>query len=424
LKVVIRLPSFLWKGERSVCNYSIAAVLTVKLVMRSKLFMFFTILIITFLCMGCSNNKDTYSKNVEPAISELVLHDSANQKVGISASEPLNLINSVTVSDIIVVNEPLKLSYLLNEEPDYTGLNVICCYSNGCERLLINEEMAFSTPDMSLPGTKEVCVSFRGQEANFSLEVLNEIILSEPETKYSTTSLNLRSGPGTSYDAIKQLSLNDEVSIIGRCDNGWVRVIFKEFEYYCSEKYLSDEKIEVAAPNTDMSGLVFDGNISEPCRNKAIELYGKVPQNVKNAITASGFRVIVTTNTNITWGHAGLYHPFGCYCCGGGNIGINAASLGKINMSLIHEIGHFVDNYCGQMLGTAWNENYQGVSSSAEFYEIYAAEKGASGFPHYAVDSKADYFAECVWKALVNPNWCQQTIPRSYNYVMRYVNMC
>ena len=76
----------------------------------------------------------------------------------------------------------------------------------------------------------------------------NELVVvpCEPKTMYSKTSLNIRKGPGTSYEAIGTYNLNSEVKVTGTCGT-WSRVEYKEQEAYVSGKYLSDKKIEVQA---------------------------------------------------------------------------------------------------------------------------------------------------------------------------------
>lgn len=76
-------------------------------------------------------------------------------------------------------------------------------------------------------------------------------------TKYCNEELNVRSGPGTNYDIIGKFVKDDEVTVTGKCANGWLRVIYKEKAGYCSgsSKYLRDEK-DASVP---VAGKVTDG---------------------------------------------------------------------------------------------------------------------------------------------------------------------
>ena len=86
---------------------------------------------------------------------------------------------------------------------------------------------------------------------------------SEPEftitevtaTKYATQSVNVRSGPSTDYDKIGGLTTNQEVQVTGQASTGWYRFTWTDGrEAYVSDRYVSDEKVEVAPPAGNNSG--------------------------------------------------------------------------------------------------------------------------------------------------------------------------
>lgn len=86
---------------------------------------------------------------------------------------------------------------------------------------------------------------------------------SEPEftvteltaTKYATQSVNVRSGPSTDYDKIGSLSTNQEITVNGVCDQtGWFRFDLNGTVAFVSNRYVSDEKVEVAPPASNNSG--------------------------------------------------------------------------------------------------------------------------------------------------------------------------
>ena len=96
------------------------------------------------------------------------------------------------------------------------------------------------------------------------VETVQEPETSEPEftftelnaTKYATQSVNVRSGPSTDFDKIGSLSTNQEVQVIFRCnETGWYKFIWTDgSEAYVSDKYLADEKVEVAPPASNNNG--------------------------------------------------------------------------------------------------------------------------------------------------------------------------
>lgn len=65
-------------------------------------------------------------------------------------------------------------------------------------------------------------------------------------TKYTTTSLNIRKGPGTEYEIAKVVSLNTELQVLeGSEADNWVVIKLNEEKYYVNSKYLSNEKTVV-----------------------------------------------------------------------------------------------------------------------------------------------------------------------------------
>lgn len=54
----------------------------------------------------------------------------------------------------------------------------------------------------------------------------------------ATTVLNVRSGPGTSYARVGQLSRGQEVNVIQKSSNNWVQIEFGSQRGYAYSKYL------------------------------------------------------------------------------------------------------------------------------------------------------------------------------------------
>ena len=72
-----------------------------------------------------------------------------------------------------------------------------------------------------------------------------EVIFSDTdELVYATCSLNVRSGPGTSYGVVGTLSTGDSVKRTGTGSNGWSRIEYNNTTCYASGKYLTTEKVE------------------------------------------------------------------------------------------------------------------------------------------------------------------------------------
>lgn len=89
----------------------------------------------------------------------------------------------------------------------------------------------------------------------------SEVVIPEKETTmYAQTSLNVRSGAGTSYEKIGALSLNQEVTALGDAVDGWQMIRFnkgKQGIAYVSAKYLSTEKYVQQSTTTQSTQIVI-----------------------------------------------------------------------------------------------------------------------------------------------------------------------
>ena len=84
-------------------------------------------------------------------------------------------------------------------------------------------------------------------------EALSVSVTDYSATMYANEELNVRSGPGTNYDIIGKFVKDDEVTVTGKCANGWLRVDYKGKAGYCSgsTKYLRSEKEATTLETTE-----------------------------------------------------------------------------------------------------------------------------------------------------------------------------
>ncbi len=138
---------------------------------------------------------------------------------------------------------------------------------------LIFVKLKSNEPDGSSPETgtadisKVMPVSNDSSETSVSVEPEPESQSkpepqSEPEPKqqpeittedfsasfYATTDLNIRSNPGTNGKIIGSLKKGSEVTVTGKCSNGWYRVTYNDTVGFCSGKLLSGTKPPENAP--------------------------------------------------------------------------------------------------------------------------------------------------------------------------------
>lgn len=90
-------------------------------------------------------------------------------------------------------------------------------------------------------------------------------------TKYAKTTVNVRNLPNTDGERLGSLSLNQEVTVTGQCnETGWYRIEFSGDTAYVSDSYLVDSKVEVqtgsssgtTASNANSSGGSSSDNSS------------------------------------------------------------------------------------------------------------------------------------------------------------------
>ncbi len=84
------------------------------------------------------------------------------------------------------------------------------------------------------------------ESQNSESDVLNET----EAIMYAQTTVNVRKGPGTSYDVLGKLTTNDEITALGQPAEDWQKVLYNGETAYVSAKYLGTSKVEVLTPDT------------------------------------------------------------------------------------------------------------------------------------------------------------------------------
>ena len=81
------------------------------------------------------------------------------------------------------------------------------------------------------------------------------------ETVYAISAVNVRSGPGTSYEKLGSLSQGEAVKRTGKGSNGWSRVEYKGQQAYISSNYLTAQKPTESQPtqpnNTQTEKVIY-----------------------------------------------------------------------------------------------------------------------------------------------------------------------
>jgi uncharacterized protein YgiM (DUF1202 family) len=81
-------------------------------------------------------------------------------------------------------------------------------------------------------------------------------------TKYAKQTVNVRSLPSTDGEKVGSLSLNDAVTVTGKCnETGWYRIEYSNDVAYVSDSYLVDNKIETQAASSTVSDVAEEGTM-------------------------------------------------------------------------------------------------------------------------------------------------------------------
>ena len=88
-------------------------------------------------------------------------------------------------------------------------------------------------------------------------------------TMYAKSSVNVRKGPGTSYEKIGSLTTNQKVTITGKASNGWYEIDYNGDNGYVSSSYLSETKVEIKKENNNSNTSSNNNQTSNNTNNNA-----------------------------------------------------------------------------------------------------------------------------------------------------------
>lgn len=379
------------------------------------------LLLCTLMCTmltGCSTNSlktenINYNNQKEYVMEEFAdIHEEYPEELVDEIAEEI-IVEEVGIR---VDDSRVQKEYHLNENLILNGLQVYIQYSDGTEKEVPVESLEYSEIDTSKYGVQTITIKFKEYVYEFDVEVVYTVNEVDPKTKYSSTSLNLRNGPGTNFDKIKTISLNDEVTVIGEIENGWVKVKFKDDEYFCSGKYLMDKKKEIQVqPASPYDNKIYgEPGSSADIVNKANAYWNKnVPNWLKQKFIDSGWRIAIS-GTSLA-----ARYGYGMSIAGITDYGSKIVFIDNrekpIKNAMIHELGHFVDYVYGF------------PSQSGEFTQIFNEEKHSfidctSVGDGHETSNVMEYFAAVFQNAIINGGNCKTQAPRSYEFVCRYMH--
>lgn len=161
------------------------------------------------------------------------------------------------------------------------------------------------------------------------------------------------------------------------------------------------------------NNVLLEGNISASVLSQFDKKLSALPPSILNSVFGRNFKIVITTKNIATNYYDSNYKGsmIGLFCSNG-HIYISATSEGA-NRALYHEIGHFID----------YNKGWLTRKDNA-FKDIYYSEKNSlivsSSSKHHKSNAQ-EFFAEVFQQMMINPSRCQQSAPRAYEYIKKYL---
>ena len=225
------------------------------------------------------------SVNVGDTVNIVVTVNNAAGKFTLSASENLTLEKTEDFADqqSITIKATAKsagTATVTVTAADITDYDKNPVTGSKSVNITVNEKQT-STGGGSTTGnndTQTQTPSNPTNTGNTSTTTSNEPTFTEVNQTvyvYNTESVNVRSGPGTSYSSLGRVARNTAVTRTGVGSNGWSRVSYNGQTAYISSSYLTTTKPEEEAKSSNamLSGLTVDVEGLSPEFNKDTDNY-------------------------------------------------------------------------------------------------------------------------------------------------------
>lgn len=161
----------------------------------------------------------------------------------------------------------------INENTEITVIEVInkWCYvqtDEVCGWVLLGKVKTEETNN-SQETTGESTEENNNQEVEENNTENNE---NTSKIKYvSTETLNVREKPESNANVIKQLSLNDEVTVLEEVDSKWTKITIKSTTGYVASQYLSGTKTNISSRSEDIKRGETKQNETQPNNEQVAE---------------------------------------------------------------------------------------------------------------------------------------------------------
>ena len=229
-----------------------------------------------------------------------------------------------------------------------------------------------------------------------------------PAVVWSTANLNVRTGPSTDYEKVGMLRPSDAVSVVSE-EGGWYQISYGDGTAWICAAYTQNTEPAAETTSTAVPGIAENlDSVSSRYINSVNSYLAYVPENSKAAFVNRGWHVYVTQMNLASTFFPGVYGSVRA-CTVYGSKAIYVEDRDNACSSIVHEMGHFLDNQCGT------------PSLSSEFADIYNAEVNTfkAGISNASsVRDPMEFFAETFAQLCMNPGKCT---PRAAEFVSRYL---
>ncbi len=193
-----------------------------------------------------------------------------------------------------------------------------------------------------------------------------------------------------------------------------------ETESFDDKEIVAPEEIAAVAPDIwndenliYENGIWFHKDVSESKKALFMHYYYMEPEEIRRAIDAYDVIIVVGPDASYSDGNAGIYYSEERI------LAVNAATEGKIKMSVNHEIGHCIDSMIGELAHMPVDKEkyWIGISNIDAFQEIYNEEVGDAEYPEWNSIDTFEFFAETYRYVIEDNEYMMSRAPKATAFV-------
>ena len=230
----------------------------------------FLLSIICLLFTSCSKSEGAPDNDID-GLKSTVSNEMAEEE-GEKTSEDMSINDEESTTKVASNNEEKSTD---NSTEEMTTIGDATTGEDKTQEVAtkdttIKEETTIETIiETTVEATEEITTT--KEEATTQEETTTAVVITDIEkTMYSTTSLNVRSGPSADYDKIGSLKKGQQVKVTGKAEQtGWYRIEYSGKTGFVSGKYLQDEPLPEETTQAPTQAPTQSGGSLEKVLNSA-----------------------------------------------------------------------------------------------------------------------------------------------------------